>query len=187
MSDIETDESISRGSQLCLSCGLCCQGLMEKAAVLEPNEIELAKELKLEYFMTIDGIYKFHLPCPLVSENVCTVYGNRHPSVCTEFQCLLLDQLLNDEISLEASLKIIHKIKKYTNSIKEKISFIDRSKSFLDLIQDCWDSQQDLNEELFFDIAACRYLIFRYIMSPSKPYSIDRLFFPQYSFEKSDR
>jgi hypothetical protein len=97
-----------------------------------------------------------------------------------------LDQLLNDEISLEASLKIIHKIKKYTNLIKEKISFIDRSKSFLDLIQDCWDSQQDLNEELFFDIAACRYLIFRYIMSPSKPYSIDRLFFPQYSFKKSD-
>jgi hypothetical protein len=86
---------------------------MEKAAVLEPNEIELAKELKLEYFMTSDGIHKFRLLCPLVNEDVCTVYNNRHPSVCTEFQCLLLDQLLNDEISLEASLKIIHKIKKY--------------------------------------------------------------------------
>jgi len=75
MSDIETDESISIGSQLCLSCGLCCQGVMEKAAVLEPNEIELAKELKLEYFMTSDGIHKFRLLCPLVNEDVCTVYN----------------------------------------------------------------------------------------------------------------
>jgi len=187
MSDIETAESILKGSQLCLRCGLCCQGVMEKAAVLEPNEIELANELKLEYFMTSDGIYKFHLPCPLVNENVCTVYDNRHPSVCSEFQCLLLDQLLNDEISLEASLIIVHKIKKYINLIKEKTSSIDKSKSFMDTVQECWDSQQDLNEELFFDLAACRYLIFRHIMSPSKPYSIDRLFFHQSSFEKIDR
>jgi Fe-S-cluster containining protein len=186
MSDIETPESISKGSQLCMSCGLCCQGIMEKAAVLEPNEIELARELNLECFMADDGIYKFHLPCPLVKENICTVYDNSHPRVCSEFQCLLLDQLLSDEISLEASFIIIHKIKKYINLIKEKISFIDKSKSFMDTVQDCWDSQQDLNRELFFDIAACRYLIFRHIMSPSKPYSIDRLFFPQYSFEKCD-
>ena len=134
MSDIETAESILKGSQLCLSCGLCCQGVMEKAAVLEPNEIELAKELKLECFIAGDGIYKFHLLCPLVNENVCTVYNNRHPSVCSEFQCLLLDQLLNDEISLEASLIIIHKIKKYINLIKEKISFINKSKSFMDTV-----------------------------------------------------
>jgi len=134
MSDIETAESILKGSQLCLSCGLCCLGVMEKAAVLEPNEIELAKELKLECFIAGDGIYKFHLLCPLVNENVCTVYNNRHPSVCSEFQCLLLDQLLNDEISLEASLIIIHKIKKYINLIKEKISFINKSKSFMDTV-----------------------------------------------------
>lgn len=184
MSDIVTDERLREGSELCTSCGLCCQGIMEKAAVLEPEEIELATALGLKHFVTSDGIHKFHLPCPLIRGNVCSVYGSSHPNVCKEFQCILLDQLLNDEMSLEAGLKIISKIKKYINLINENVSFIDSSKSFLALIEDCWDLQQHLSGELIFDISACRYLLFRYIMSPSKPYSIDKLFLTQCSYEK---
>jgi hypothetical protein len=157
---------------------------MEKAAVLEPEEVELARVLNLKHFVTDEGIHKFHLPCPLIEGNVCSVYNSSHPNVCKEFQCILLDQLLNDEISLEASLKIITKIKKYINQINENVSFIDSSKSFLALIQDWWDLQQHLNEELLFDISACRYLLFRYVMSPSKPYSIDKLFLTPCSYEK---
>jgi len=112
MSDILTDERLGEGSELCTSCGLCCQGILEKAAVLEPEEVELARELDLEPFVTRDDINKFHLPCPLIEGNVCPVYMSPHPNVCREFQCILLDQLLSGEISLEASLKIITKIKK---------------------------------------------------------------------------
>ena len=184
MSEIVTDERLKEGSELCISCGLCCQGILERAAVLEPVEVELASDLGLKRFVTSDGINKFHLPCPLIEGNVCSVYMSPHPNVCSEFQCILLDQLLSGEISLEASLKIITKIKKYINLINEKVSFIDSSKSFLALIQDCWDLQQYLNEELLFDISACRYLLFRYIMSPSKPYSIDKLFLTPCSYEK---
>jgi Fe-S-cluster containining protein len=184
MSDNVTDERLIDGSGLCTSCGLCCQGILEKAAVLESVEVELAKELNLKPFVTDEGIHKFHLPCPLIQGNVCSVYNGPHPNVCKEFQCVLLDQLLSGEMSLEASLKIILKIKKYINLINEKVSFIDSSKSFLALIQDCWDLQQCLNEELLFDISACRYLVFRYIMSPSKPYSIDKLFLSPCSYKK---
>jgi Fe-S-cluster containining protein len=183
MSDIVTDERLGEGSELCISCGLCCQGIMEKAAVLEPDEVKLARDLGLKLFTSSDGINKFHLPCPLIEGNVCSVYDSPHPNVCKEFQCILLDQLLSGEISLEASLKIILKIKKYINLINENVSFIDSSKSFMALIQDCWDLQQHLNEELLFDISACRYLLFRYIMSPSKPYSIDKLFLAPCSYE----
>jgi Fe-S-cluster containining protein len=184
MSDIVTYERLGECSELCISCGLCCQGIMERAAVLEPDEVELAEELNLKPFLTGEGIHKFHLPCPLIEGNVCSVYNSPHPNVCKEFQCILLDQLLSGEISLEASLKIISKIKKYINLINENVSFIDSSRSFLALIQDCWDLQQHLNEELLFDISACRYLLFRYIMSPSKPYSIDKLFLTPCSYEK---
>ena len=184
MSDIVTDGRLGEGSELCISCGLCCQGIMEKAAVLEQDEVELAEELNLKPFVTVEGIHKFHLPCPLIKGNVCSVYNSPHPNVCKEFQCILLDQLLSGEISLEASLKVISKIKKYINLINENVSFIDSSKSFLAHIQDCWDLQQHLNEELLFDISACRYLLFRYIMSPSKPYSIDKLFLTSGSYEK---
>jgi len=112
MSDVITDERLKEGSELCTSCGLCCQGIMEKAAVLEPEEVELASDLGLKHFVSSDGNDKFHLPCPLIRGNVCSVYSSPHPSVCKEFQCILLDQLLSGEISLEASLKIITKIKK---------------------------------------------------------------------------
>ena len=125
MSEIVTEERLLEGSELCLSCGLCCQGIMERAAFLESEEVERVRELNLEFYKTDDGIYKFHLPCPLIQGNVCSVYSGRHPNVCTEFQCILLEQLLNNEISLEAGMKIIYKIKKYMNQIKEKISFID--------------------------------------------------------------
>ena len=184
MSDIVTDERLRDGSELCTSCGLCCQGILEKAAVLEPDEVKLARDLGLKLFTSSDGINKFHLPCPLIEGNVCSVYMSPHPNVCKEFQCILLDPLLSGEISLEASLKIITKIKKYINLTNEKVSFIDSFKSFLALIQDCWDLQQYLNEELLVDISACRYLLFRYIMSPSKPYSIDKLFLTPCSYEK---
>ena len=183
MSEIVTDERLKEGSELCISCGLCCQGILERAAALEPVEVELASDLGLKRFVTSDGINKFHLPCPLIEGNVCSVYMSPYPNVCSEFQCILLDQLLSGEISLEASLKIILKIKKYINLINENVSFIDSSKSFMALIQDCWDLQQHLNEELLFDISACRYLLFRYIMSPSKPYSIDKLFLAPCSYE----
>ena len=183
MSEIVTDERLKEGSELCISCGLCCQGILERAAVLEPVEVELASDLGLKRFVTSDGINKFHLPCPLIEGNVCSVYMSPHPNVCSEFQCILLDQLLSGEISLEASLKIILKIKKYINLINENVSFIDSSKSFMALIKDCWDLQEHLNEELLFDISACRYLLFRYIMSPSKPYSIDKLFLAPCSYE----
>ena len=88
---------------------------------------EAGKRSRFESFVTSDGINKFHLPCPLIEGNVCSVYISPHLNVCKEFQCILLDQLLNDEIGLEASLKIITKIKKYVNLIDEKVSFIDSS------------------------------------------------------------
>ncbi len=182
MSDNENDKAISNASKLCLSCSLCCHGIMEKAAVLEPCELEMAKELKLDYYMAEDGIYKFNLPCRLINGTTCTVYSSRHPNVCKEFQCILLDMLLNNEVSLEASIKTIQRIKKYINLIKEKIPN-DGSKSFMAVVEDYWDLGEDLNEELLPAIAAFRYLMFRYIMNPSKPYCIDKLFFLQHSIK----
>ena len=34
------------------AAGLCCQGIMEKAAVLEQGEVELARDLGLKHFVT---------------------------------------------------------------------------------------------------------------------------------------
>jgi len=66
MSDIVTDERLGEGSELCTSCGLCCQGILEKAAVLEPGEVELARELDLKPFVTGGGMWSPEIISPII-------------------------------------------------------------------------------------------------------------------------
>ena len=43
----DQSQSLSKGSQLCTQCGLCCTGALHHFAVLEPDELEFARELGL--------------------------------------------------------------------------------------------------------------------------------------------
>ena len=63
MSDVtrfEKDHDLaSKGSQLCLSCGLCCQGLLRDHAPLETGETELATQLGLPAYLEDSDSHAF--------------------------------------------------------------------------------------------------------------------------------
>ena len=67
----------SKGSELCLYCGLCCKGVIFNRAALKPNEIGLARDYGLHYFTAGKGEYAFRLPCHLYQNNRCSIYLNR--------------------------------------------------------------------------------------------------------------
>jgi hypothetical protein len=81
---------LSAGSQLCMSCGLCCMGVIHDRAALDESEIPAARRLGLQ---VMDGERPlFALPCPRLEGTQCGVYSQR-PSVCQRYKCQLLQDV----------------------------------------------------------------------------------------------
>lgn len=96
----------SKGSELCLYCGLCCRGVIFNRAALEPSEIKPAKDYGLRYFKANKGEYAFRLPCCLYQNDKCSIYLNRL-NACKRYRCSLLKRLINGDIDLEESKLIV--------------------------------------------------------------------------------
>ena len=93
------------GSELCLSCGLCCRGFLHNWGVLEDNELESANQLGLSVIRD-EQRQGFRLPCPCFREERCVIYSQR-PRACRSYRCKLLKGYLNAEIHLEDGLEIV--------------------------------------------------------------------------------
>jgi Fe-S-cluster containining protein len=101
--------SDAAATDLCRSCGLCCNGALFDRAPLQPEEREPARALGLRVTES-DGAPYFLQPCTAFGGSVCTVYPNR-PAACRRFRCLLLKALERGETSLEAALRTVTKAK----------------------------------------------------------------------------
>src|SRR5262245_46751393 len=90
-------------ANICLSCGLCCNGVIfsdvkllagEDAAELRALEIPLArcaKEHGEADGLAVSG-WRFPQPCTAFDGCRCTIYNSR-PKYCREFDCLLLKKV----------------------------------------------------------------------------------------------
>jgi len=113
------------GSELCLSCGLCCKGLLFNRAGLLPGEVARAEELGLHCFPSGDGKFAFRLPCPWFQDERCSIYSARFDA-CQRYRCDLLKRLANDELSVLEGKQIISKIKKDMSSISFKMESVEQ-------------------------------------------------------------
>ena len=121
-------DPVSKGSQLCLSCGLCCQGLLHDHADLETDETELANQLGLPFHPGSSDSRAFSLPCPLYKDDKCSVYPNR-PKVCGNYQCDLLKKLLQGMISFEKATALVKSAKDLMRAIRKQLGPGDPSQS----------------------------------------------------------
>jgi uncharacterized protein len=117
------------GIELCLSCGLCCQGVIFNRAGLKPDEIGLAKDNGLDYFPSGEEEFAFRLPCRLYQDDKCSIYLIR-PEACRRYRCDLLKRLTNKAISLEESKIIVSQIKSLMDSINKQMDNIEPSADF---------------------------------------------------------
>lgn len=108
-------DKTSQATDLCLECGLCCQGVPYSRAMLATSEMELARELALSVDAYGDGLC-FHLPCPQHQGNRCVTY-QRRPQACSAYQCELLQCFLAGEIALEESLTLMRQAKELRDSL----------------------------------------------------------------------
>src|SRR5262245_66177806 len=63
------------GSELCLQCGLCCDGIMFSEISVRPHERDYVESLGLPVDVGLDGsgVTVFQ-PCPAFTEGCCSLY-----------------------------------------------------------------------------------------------------------------
>lgn len=118
-----------KGAELCLSCGLCCKGVIFNRAALKPDEIGLAKDCGLDYFPAGEGKFAFRLPCHLYQNSKCSIYLNR-PDACKRYRCDLLKRLISGDIDFEESKLIVFQVKSLMDSINKQMINVEPSGDF---------------------------------------------------------
>jgi Fe-S-cluster containining protein len=120
----------SPADQLCLHCGLCCDGTLFRDVELQPgDDAEKLRALGLPVTRSrrreeADQL-KFPQPCSaLCSDLKCRVYANR-PARCRQFECALFQAVARGEAELPIALKTIRQ----TRQMAEKVRHLLRELS----------------------------------------------------------
>lgn len=92
-----------QASELCMSCGLCCNGSLFSWVKLRDDETDLPSQLGLE---PVDGQQGFAQPCARLEGTCCTIYEHR-PSSCRGFRCRLLVAAEQGDTTFERAGEIV--------------------------------------------------------------------------------
>lgn len=99
------------GNTLCKSCGLCCTGYLFIRTKLKSAEMDSAQALGLPVLRSDPRLRGFSQPCPLW-HGQCTIHNSpQYPRFCGTYQCKLLKQMLEENISLPEALPLIEQAK----------------------------------------------------------------------------
>jgi Fe-S-cluster containining protein len=99
----------SDASSLCVSCGLCCNGVLFAHAKAEREEVPRLEAAGLQV-RQVDEQLNFGLPCRHLDEGRCTIYEDRF-AICRSFRCVLLKRLQAGEVELPEALATVAKAK----------------------------------------------------------------------------
>ncbi|WP_347157632.1 YkgJ family cysteine cluster protein [Pontibacter chitinilyticus] len=116
-------------TNICLACGLCCDGTLVGFVQLSPEELPRIKEVMAIEEASNDGI--FLQPCNNYCDG-CTIYPDR-PKQCASYDCELLRSLQRKELDYTSAIEIIEVAKQRKNAIEEKVALLEiklQSESF---------------------------------------------------------
>ena len=93
---------------ICVGCGLCCDGtVLTHLAVRDESDLGMPlAALGVSIIVEADPPV-FELPCPAVSEGVCTIYHLHRPGACAWFECDLSRSVLAGETPVDEARAVI--------------------------------------------------------------------------------
>ena len=112
----------SKTNDLCLECGLCCNGVIFARGQLQPeDDVVRLQSLGLKLLPTRNSkleTRKFHQPCAAFDGCRCNIYADR-PKYCGAFECLLLKSVKAGEMETAAALRIIQTARRRVARVKK--------------------------------------------------------------------
>jgi hypothetical protein len=112
---------------ICVSCGMCCDGTLFLHACLNPDEIgNLPEKIEQNVFTEAENNY-FRLPC-LYFIGKCSIYNQKRADVCPAFRCQLLRNFTVDRLSLNNALDIVKKAVRMRDEIFSEYSKLSGEK-----------------------------------------------------------
>jgi len=102
----------SLAEQLCLTCGLCCNGVLFKDVELQPGDdaarlAALGLPIRNPQSASRKPKLKFPQPCAaLCGDNRCRIYKER-PARCLQFECALFKSVAAGDTTVPAALRTI--------------------------------------------------------------------------------
>ncbi|MGW1456559.1 YkgJ family cysteine cluster protein [Salegentibacter agarivorans] len=121
---------MSDPTNICLACGLCCDGTLIGFVQLEREELTPVKQLMDIEQTGENGM--FFLPCNELGCNGCNVYSQR-PKACRNFECGVLKSVEKKELSFDKATEVIDVVKQKKATIEKHVATLQielQSKSF---------------------------------------------------------
>lgn len=121
---------MSEPTNICLACGLCCDGTLIGFVQLESAELSSVR--KLMEIEETDQNGMFFLPCNEIGCNGCNVYSQR-PKACRNFECGVLKSVEKKELSFDKATEVIDVVKQKKLAIEKQVATLQielQSKSF---------------------------------------------------------
>ena len=109
---------MSDSENICLSCGLCCDGSLIGFVQLEKEEVASVSQFMEVNVTNGNGI--FLQPCKKYCDG-CTIYANR-PNQCASFNCDLLKSIEQKELEFNSAIEIIQEVKDIRATIEAKLA-----------------------------------------------------------------
>jgi Fe-S-cluster containining protein len=110
----------SLSTELCASCGLCCNGGIFGDVELRPEDDRARlRSLGLRIKSSVGGqVSKFLQPCLAHDGCKCRIYSER-PAYCRQFECLLLKNVLSGAIEKTTATRLIQEARQKLLQINE--------------------------------------------------------------------
>ncbi|MFM8468537.1 MAG: YkgJ family cysteine cluster protein [Limisphaerales bacterium] len=105
--------------QLCLHCGLCCDGTLFRDVELQPGDDAVKlRELGLPIPRSARRVPRFNQPCTaLCADLKCRVYADR-PARCRQFECALFQAVATGKTEADAALKVIRQTRQQADKVR---------------------------------------------------------------------
>ncbi|MBA4137851.1 MAG: hypothetical protein C0518_11085 [Opitutus sp.] len=107
--------------QLCLACGMCCDGTLFDGVQLEPGDDAprlQALGLPVKSFRARQPIVRFPQPCAaLCADRTCRLYADR-PRQCRTFECKMFKEARAGRIDYAAALRVVEKTRRQADKAR---------------------------------------------------------------------
>lgn len=112
---------MTTSEQLCLACGLCCDGTLFDNVRLEPgDDANRLKSLGLPVVVSRgrERIARFPQPCAaLCADRTCRVYAQR-PVQCRTYECMVYQEHQAGRIDSAAALRLVKRARRQADRVR---------------------------------------------------------------------